>query len=89
MVTYSIVRVPSENIKFELPYVCINILLDGSDIPMFHVLQKCALEDVRIGMRVQAHWLPDDQLIASVQSIDYFEPIDEPDVPFEKIREYC
>jgi uncharacterized protein len=89
VVTYSIVRVPSENIKFELPYVCINVLLDGSDIPFFHVLQKCDLDRVRIGMRVQASWLPDDQLKPSVESIEYFEPIDEPDVPFAKIREYC
>lgn len=89
VVTYSIIRVPSENIKFELPYVCINVLLDGADIPFFHVLQKCDLDAVRIGMRVRARWLPDDQLKPSVESIEYFEPIDEPDVPFDKIREYC
>ncbi len=89
VVTYSIVRVPSENINLELPYVCINVLLDGSNLPFFHVLQKCELDEVRIGMRVQAHWLPDEQLKPSVQSIEYFEPIDEPDVPFEEIKEYC
>lgn len=89
VVTYSIVRVPSANIDLELPYVCINVLLDGSNLPFFHVLQKCELEDVRIGMRVQAQWLPDDQLKPSVTSIEYFAPIDEPDVPFEEIKEYC
>ncbi len=89
VVTYSIVRVPSENIKLDLPYVCINVLLDGSDLPFFHVMQKCELGDVRIGMRVQAQWLPDDQLKPSVESIEYFAPIDEPDVPFEQIKEYC
>lgn len=89
VVTYSIVRVPSENINFELPYVCINVLLDGSDIPFFHVLQNCELEDVRIGMRVGAKWVDDDKLEPSVASIEYFEPIDEPDVPFEQIKEYC
>ncbi len=89
VVTYSIVRVPSENIDFELPYVCINVLLDGSDLPFFHVLQKCELEDVRIGMRVQASWVPDDQLEPSVTSIAYFEPLDQPDVPFDDIKEYC
>jgi len=86
--TYSIIRVPSENIKFDLPYVAINVLLDGASIGFFHVLQNCPLEDVRIGMRVQAHWVPDDQLAPTVASIEYFEPIDEPDVPFEKIKEY-
>jgi hypothetical protein len=29
--------------------------------------------------------VPDDQLEASVHSIEYFEPIDEPDVPFEQM----
>lgn len=86
VVTYSVIRVPSENIKFELPYVCVNVLLDGASIGFFHVLQKCPLEDVRIGMRVQAKWVSDDKLAPSVSSIEYFEPIDEPDVPYEKIR---
>ncbi len=89
VVTYSIVRVPSENIHFELPYVCINVLLDGSDIPFFHVLQNCELTDVRLGMRVQASWAADEDLTESVESIRYFEPIDEPDVPFEQFKEYC
>jgi len=89
VVTYSIIRVPSENIDFELPYVCINVLLDGSDIPFFHVLQNCELDAVRLGMRVRAKWLPPDERVESVESIQYFEPIDEPDVPFEDFKEYC
>lgn len=89
VVTYSIIRVPSENIKFELPYVCINVLLDGSDLPFFHVLQKCDLDEVRIGMRVQACWVADEDLRPSVESIAYFAPLDEPDMPFERIKEYC
>jgi hypothetical protein len=88
VVTYSIVRVPSENIHFDLPYVCVNVLLDGAAIPFFHVLQNCPLDDVRIGMRVQAKWAPDAELTESVRSILYFEPIGEPDVPYEKIKEH-
>jgi uncharacterized OB-fold protein len=88
VVTYSVIRVPSENIHFELPYVCISVLLDGADVPMFHVLQNCPLEDVRIGMRVQAKWVPDEKLEANISSIEFFEPIDEPDVPFERLKEH-
>jgi len=88
VVTYSVIRVPSENIHFELPYVCISVLLDGAGIPMFHVLQNCPLEDVRIGMRVKAKWVPDDQLTTSISSIQYFEPTGEPDVPYERIKEH-
>lgn len=88
VVTYSVIRVPSENIPFELPYVCISVLLDGADIPMFHVLQNCELEDVCIGLRVKAKWLPDDQLVTNISSIEYFEPTGEPPVPFEQLREH-
>jgi uncharacterized OB-fold protein len=88
VVTYSIVRVPSQNIHFDLPYVCVTVLLDGAAIGFFHVLQNCPLEDVRIGMRVQAHWAPDAELSESLASIRYFEPIDEPDVPFDRLVEH-
>lgn len=88
LVTYSIVRVPSANIHFDLPYVCATVLLDGAAIGFFHVLQNCPLDQVRIGMRVQAHWAPDAELSESVASIQYFEPIDEPDVPYERIQEH-
>ncbi len=87
VVTYSIIRVPSENIKFELPYACVNVLLDGAAVGFFHVLQNCPLEDIRIGMRVQAKWVDDDELAPNVGSIEFFEPIDEPDVPYAKLRE--
>jgi uncharacterized OB-fold protein len=87
VVTYSIIRVPSENIKFELPYACVNVLLDGAAIGFFHVLQNCPLAEIRTGMRVQAKWVADDKLDTSVASIEYFEPIDEPDVPFAQFRE--
>jgi uncharacterized OB-fold protein len=85
LVSFSIIRVPSENIAFELPYVCITVLLDGAAVPMFHVLQGCEVEEVRIGMRVQARWAAEKSV--SAQSIECFEPIDEPDVPFEQIKE--
>ena len=88
VVTFSVVRVPSANIDFELPYVCVNVLLDGSDIGFFHVLQNCDIDQVRIGMRVKARWVDDADLDESVASIRYFEPLDEPDVPFEQVREY-
>jgi uncharacterized OB-fold protein len=88
IVTFSIIRVPSQNIHFELPYVCISVLLDGAGVPMFHVLQNCILEEVRIGQRVQAKWVPDDQLTAAMSSIEFFEPLDEPDIPFEQIKEH-
>ncbi len=88
VVTFSIVRVPSENIHLDLPYVAGNILLDGADIPFSSLVAGCDPETVRIGMRVQAVWVPDDELGYEASNIRYFRPIDEPDVPYEQIKEH-
>ena len=88
VVTYCVVRVPSENITVDLPYCAANILLDGADISFTGLLQECAMEDVRIGMRVEAVWIPEAEWDYNMSNIKYFRPIDEPDVPFEEIKEY-
>ncbi len=86
--TFAIVRVPSANISVPLPFASVHVLLDGADVPMFSIVQECPLEEVRIGMRVQARWVPQDQLGPTLESIRYFAPIDEPDVPFEQLQEH-
>ncbi len=86
--TYCIVRIPSENLSIDPPFACVHVLLDGADIPMMHVLSGSALEDIRMGMRVQAHWVPDAELGRTLLSIQYFEPLDEPDTPFESYKEH-
>jgi uncharacterized OB-fold protein len=88
LVTYSIVRVPSENIKLDLPYVAAQILLDGADTVLLHLLGDCPLEKVHMGMRVQAVWRPKEEWNASINNIEYFKPIDEPDAPFESYKEH-
>jgi uncharacterized OB-fold protein len=86
--TFCIVRVPSENLAFNPPYACAAVLLDGANIPFMHVLQECALEDVRMGMRVQAVWVPKEQLGPTMSSIRYFKPIAEPDTEFDRFKEH-
>jgi len=86
--TFCIVRVPSENLAFSPPYVCAAVLLDGADIPMMHVMQECPLEDVRMGMRVQAVWVPKAELGPTMSSIRYFKPIDEPDAEYDTYKEH-
>lgn len=86
--TFAIVRVPSENLDVPLPFACVHILLDGTDVPFFSVVQGCPLEQVRIGMRVQAVWVPRAELAPTLQSIKWFEPLDEPDVPFDQLQEH-
>lgn len=88
LVTYSIVRVPSANIPLELPYVTIQVLLDGADTVMMHVLGECPLEDVHMGMRVEAKWKPEEEWENSVGNILYFVPLDERDAPYDSYKEH-
>lgn len=87
VITFSIVRVPSENIDVPLPYCVANILMDGADITLTGLIQECPLEDVRIGMRVEPVWRPKAEWGYGMANIKHFRPIDEPDVAFDKIKE--
>jgi uncharacterized OB-fold protein len=86
--TFCIVRVPSENLSFTPPYACVAVLLDGANIPFNHVLQECPLEDVRMGMRVQAVWAERKDLGPSMSSIRYFKPLAEPDTEYDAYKEH-
>ena len=86
IVTYSIVRVPSENIPLELPYITVQVLLDGADTVLMHVLDA-DLESVRMGMRVEAVWKPKEEWTTSLANILYFRPLDEPDADYESYKE--
>lgn len=88
VVSFSIVRVPSEGIDLELPFACVSILLDRADIPFFHVLREVDVEAVRMGMRVEAVWAPPAERTASLESIRWFRPAAEPDRPYESYEEH-
>ncbi len=87
IVTFSIVRVPSANIPLELPYIAANVVLDGSDTVLMHVLDA-NLEDVHMGMRVQAVWKPRQEWTTSTANIMYFRAIDEPEADYESYKEH-
>ena len=86
LVTYSIVRVPSQNIPLALPYIAAQVKLDGADTVLMHLL-SCKLEDVHMGMRVKAVWKPREEWTTSISNILYFEPSGEPDAPYESYKE--
>ena len=44
-----------------------------------HLIQEVAVDDVHIGMRVEAVWVPDDEIGPTLESIKYFRPNGEPD----------
>ena len=88
VVTFSVNRVPSENIKLDLPYAAIQVLLDGADTVFFHVLGECDIETVHMGMRVEAVWKPREEWTESVGNIEYFKPLDEPDADFDSYKDH-
>ena len=86
--TFCIVRIPAENLSVQPPFVAAHVLLDGADIPFFHVIHGCKPEEARMGMRVKAVWVPRAELGPTLRSIKYFEPIDEPDASFDSYQEH-
>ena len=88
LATFSIVRIPAENLAVDPPFVAAQILLDGSDTLLMHVLSEVDLDDVRMGMRVQAVWRPREEWDTSMANILYFKPSGEPDAPLESYREH-
>jgi hypothetical protein len=86
--TFCIVRIPAENLSVDPPFVAAHVLLDGADIPFFHVIHGCEPEEVRMGMRVKAHWAPQSELGPTLRSIEYFEPSGEPDATFDSFQEH-
>jgi hypothetical protein len=41
-----------------------------------------------MGMRVQAVWVPKEELAPTFESIRYFKPLNEPDAPFDSYQEH-
>lgn len=80
LVSFCVVNVPFRGGTVEIPYTTGNILLDGSDQPIMHMIQECPVDQVRIGMRLEAVWVPDEELGPTMESITWFRPLDEPDV---------
>lgn len=86
--TFCIVRIPSDNLSVKPPFAAAHILLDGADIPFFALIQECPLEKIRMGMRVQAVWVPKEELAPTFESIRYFKPLDEPDAAYDTYKEH-
>jgi uncharacterized protein len=86
--TYCIVNVPFYGQKLKIPYVSATILIDGADIGLMHLIQECEADDVHMGMRVQAKWLPEGERSPTMESIEYFRPTGEADAAYESYQEH-
>lgn len=86
--TFCIVNLQFHGQAREVPYVCASVLLDGADLPFFGMLGEVEVEQVHMGQRVEAVWLPREERSASFENIRYFKPIDEPDAAFESYKDH-
>lgn len=77
--TFCIVNIPVIGRDLELPYVAASVALDGAAISIFAAIQECAVENVRMGMRVEAVWKSDAERVGSFDDVLYFKPTGEPD----------
>jgi uncharacterized OB-fold protein len=81
--TFCIVNVPFLGQRITPPYVAAYVLLDGADIAFQHLILGCPVQEVRMGMRVEAVWRPRDQWKPSLENIDHFRPTGEPDAAYQ------
>ncbi len=86
--TFCIVNIPFPGQAIKPPFVAASVLLDGADIAIFHLVQEVDAADARMGMRVEAVWVPRDELTPSMESIRYFRPTGEPDAPYDSYKEH-
>ncbi len=86
--TFCIVNIPFPGQAIKPPFVAASVLLDGADIAIFHLLQEVEAADARMGMRVEAVWVPSEELRPSMESVRYFRPTGEPDAPYDSYKEH-
>lgn len=72
----TVVHLPVAGSPLDPPIVIAWIRLDGADVPFAHLLGEIAPDDVAVGQRVEAMWVPDADLAPTWESIRYFRPCD-------------
>lgn len=86
--TYCVVNVPFQGQSIEIPYICAQILLDGANLAFMGLIQEIPADQVRMGLRVEAVWVPPEELGPTMASVKYFRPSGEPDADYETFKEY-
>jgi hypothetical protein len=86
--TFCIINIPFGRMPFDPPYAAAAILLDGADIPIFHLIRGIPVDEVRMGLRVRARWAADAELKPTLESIRWFEPTGAPDAAYDTYRKH-
>jgi hypothetical protein len=86
--TFAIINIPFEGQRIKPPYVAAYVLLDGADIPFLHLVSDIDASEVRMGMRVEAVWKPQEQWDFGIDNIEYFRPTGEPDADYDTYKHH-
>ena len=86
--TFCVIAIPFEGAPFAPPYVLAAIILDGADIPIYHLIRGLKTDEVRMGMRVKALWRPPEERGPTLESILWFEATGEEDANYESYAEH-
>ena len=86
--TYCVVNVPFAGQSVEIPYICAQVLIDGANISFMSLIQEIPVDEIRMGMRVKAVWVDEEELGPSLASVRYFKPSGAPDADYETYEEY-
>ena len=86
--TFNVTNLPIPGKDVELPYVCAWIRPDGADTTLMHIIQGCDPSEVRMGMRVEAVWKPQEEWTTSAENIMHWTPTGEDDADYESYRQF-
>lgn len=86
--TFAIINIPFAGQRIPPPYVAAYVLLDGADIPFLHLVTEVDAADVRMGMRVEAVWKPQEERDFGIDNIDHFRPTGEPDADYDTYKHH-
>ncbi len=86
--TFCVVNVPFAGQSIEIPYICAMVLLDGADISFMGLIQEIPIEEGRMGLRVEAVWVPPEELGPTLASVKHFRPTGEADADYETYKDY-
>lgn len=89
VIGFTTVHLPIPGSKLIPPFTVANILLDGADQACSHLISECDLNDVAIGMRVQAVWRPEEEWDFGLENIEYFKPTGEALVDIDQLQTEC
>jgi hypothetical protein len=82
--SFCIVNVPFAGATVEIPYTTAAILLDGADIPINGLIQEIPADQVRMGLRVEAVWVPEAERTYT-ETIKHWRPTGEDDAPIDDV----